>query len=516
MNKNTLPKKSEFLLLFCILIIAICGLVYELLAGALSSYFLGDSVYQFSIVIGLFMTFMGVGSFLSRFFDKNLPFVFIVVEVLTGLIGGFSTIILFAAFAKINNYSPILFLLSGSIGTLIGLEIPLIIRILKDYSSVKTTVSNVMTADYIGGLAGALLFPILLVPKMGLIKTAIFFGLFNIFVASLAIYVFRKILLRKKSLCLFATGSAILLVMAMYYSTKMTSFLEDSLYKNEIIYAEETPYQRIVITRFKNDLNLYLNGSIQFSTKDEYRYHESLVHPAMLQARHHENILILGGGDGMALREIFKYDDVKSVTLVDLDKAITNLFSQNKMLTKYNKNSLSDKRVKIVNTDAWKFMEENMQTYDVILIDLPDPRVIELSKLYTKSFYRMLAGHLAGSGVIVTQATSPLFSRKAFWCIEKTLASVNSPVNVNHSLYTMPYHLYIPSFGEWGFVMASPKPIKWENIKVNEKFKFLTQEILESLITFPPDMQKLETEANTINSHKITVYYEKGWQNWYE
>tara|TARA_B100000609_G_C17194793_1_gene424534 strand:+ start:27 stop:1601 length:1575 start_codon:yes stop_codon:yes gene_type:complete len=520
MEENHLAdgKQARLLLLLCIFVIAVCGLVYELLAGALSSYLMGDSVYQFSIVIGLFMSSMGLGSFLSRYINRELPLAFIAVELLTGVIGGFSALVLFLAFAKLDNYQPFLFLISISLGTLIGLEIPLILRILKEHSELKIIVSNVLTADYLGALIGAILFPLIFVPFLGLVQTGLFFGLFNVAVAGVAVWVFYPVLSKPKPIIAAVVFSAVALAITLGLAENISSYLERSLYSGEIIYAKTSPYQRLVVSRRGGAINFFINGGIQFCSLDEYRYHEALVHPAMSHAPRHENVLILGGGDGLAAREVLKYPDVKSISIVDLDPAVTEFFKTNPMMRQLNKGSLSDPKVKIYNMDAWKFIEQHpdgKKLFDLIFIDLPDPRNIELSKLYSLSFYRMLSGRLAVGGAIAVQAASPLFVRKAYWCAAHTMEDVDNPYEENKKLYVVPYHAYVPSFGEWGFVLASPLPVQWDKLNLKVPTKYLDDKVMHDMKDFPKDTSEVETDVNRLNTHRISDYYEKGWEKWY-
>ncbi|MFZ5952681.1 MAG: polyamine aminopropyltransferase, partial [Candidatus Rifleibacteriota bacterium] len=270
----------QIYLLSSVFLIAVCGLVYELLAGTISSYLVGDSVYQFSLVIGLFMTSMGLGSFLSRYINGKLHDWFVLVEVLTGVVGGMSSVILFFAFTYLENYTPFLFIISITVGTLIGLEIPIILRILKEHTELKILFSNVLTADYIGALFASLLFPLVLVPKLGLVRTSLLFGTMNVAVGAGAIHVFKEKIEERRNLITLSVSAILLLGTCLLYADRISSLAEDSLYRDEIIYSAHTPYQRVVVTRTRNDIRMFINGSIQFSSQDEYRYHESLVLPA--------------------------------------------------------------------------------------------------------------------------------------------------------------------------------------------------------------------------------------------
>ena len=506
MSSSVNSKTKEVALLFGTFLIAICGLIYQLLEGTLSSYLLGDSIYHFSLVIGLFMSSMGIGSWLSRFIEENLEAAFVKLQLTIAILGGFSAFILFFAFAYIDNYDAFLYLITVALGTMLGIEIPLIIRILKESFSLKTNISNVFTVDYIGALFASLLFPLVLVPKLGLMQTSFLFGMVNLFVGAMAWYIFRKLLGKRYIVYLMLVF--LILITGFWQSNKLTNMIENKLYKNNIIYTKQTTYQKIIVTGSKGRVQFYINGAIQFDSIDEHRYHESLVHPAMMSAKAHENILIIGGGDGMALREVLKYKDVKKVTLVDLDPEITTLFKEHKELSKLNNHSYRDERVTVLNQDAWKFIEGAEELFDVMIIDLPDPNNISLSRLYSQTFYKILKNKLSKTGVMVTQASSPLFTRKAFWSIEKTMA--------NTKLYTKAYHTYVPSFGEWGFVLGGNFPIDFEKQKPMEGLKYLNEDVMKRMPLFAPDIAKLEVEGNKLSTHRLIEYYDEGWKIWYE
>ncbi len=146
-------------LLTTVLLIAACGLIYELVAGALASYLLGDSVTQFSTVIGTYLFAMGIGSWLSRFIARGLATRFVLIEIMVGLVGGFSSALLFLAFAYTDGFRLLLYVLVLIVGILVGLEIPLLMRLLRDRFEFKDVVANVLTFDYLGALGASVLFP---------------------------------------------------------------------------------------------------------------------------------------------------------------------------------------------------------------------------------------------------------------------------------------------------------------------------------------------------------------------
>jgi len=497
------PRPIDIALLASVFVVAACGLLYELAAGALASYLLGDSVLQFSTIIGTYLFAMGVGSWLSRYFERQLPAHFLRIELLVALMGGALPATLFLA----NAYTPgaFRFLLYGMVfmvGTLVGLEIPLVMRILKRNVALKDLVSQVLTFDYLGALAVSLAFPLLLVPQLGLIRTGLLFGLMNALVALWAVWLFRHELRRLKAhvaACAMVLG---ILLAALAGAEHITSFAEDKFYQDRIVFSTASPYQRIVVTQGRTGHRLFLNGNLQFAERDEYRYHEALVHPAMAAHGAPQRVAVLGGGDGMAVREILKYPSVESVTLVELDPAMTRIFSDNPMLAKLNGHALQNPKVKIVNTDAFGWLQEGTDTFDVIVVDFPDPTNFSIGKLYTNSFYALLDKRLAASGYAVVQTTSPLVARQSFWTVVQTIESVG--------LRTAPYHAHVPSFGEWGFVIASRRPWRLPEA-LPAGLQFLSAGTLPLLFDFPLDMARLPTEVNRLSNQALVHTYEREW-----
>lgn len=493
-------------LLASVFVVAACGLVYELAAGALASYLLGDSVLQFSTVIGAYLFAMGIGSWLSRFFERQLPAHFLRIELMVALVGGALPAILFIA----NAYLPgafrlLLYALVLAVGTLVGLEIPLVMRILKRNVALRELVSQVLTFDYLGALAVSLAFPLLLVPQLGLIRTGLLFGLMNAAVALWALWLFRAELrhLRAHALaCVLTLGA---LGAGFLGADRITTLAEDHFYQERPVIAETTPYQRIVVTAGRSGHKLFLNGNLQFAERDEYRYHEALVHPVMSAHGAPKKVAVLGGGDGMAVREILKYPSVESVTLVELDPAMTRLFSQQPMLTRLNGGALLSPKVQVVNADSFRWLEGSEQRFDVVIVDFPDPTNFSIGKLYTNSFYALLDQHLAASGYAVIQTTSPLVARRSYWTVVSTLESVG--------LRTAPYHANVPSFGEWGFVVASRRPFSpaTQERQLPAGLKFLTAATLPLLFDFPQDMARVAAPVNRLSNQELVHSYEQEW-----
>ncbi|MFO1341024.1 MAG: polyamine aminopropyltransferase [Burkholderiaceae bacterium] len=503
---------AEVLLLASVFVIAACGLVYELAAGALASYLLGDSVLQFSTVIGCYLAAMGAGSWLSRFVEAPAVAQFLRIELLVGLAGGLMPAALFAAHASLPaaSLAPFRVLMYGGVGlvgTLVGLEIPLVMRILKRQFShrygLKDLVAQVLTFDYLGALVVAVAFPLLLVPQLGLIRTGLFFGLLNAAVAAWALLMFRRELRGFAGHALACAGTVLVLAAAFAQAERLTTWAEDRFYGEAVLFRETSAYQRLVVTRSAAGVRLFLNGNLQFHSKDEYRYHEALVHPAMAAHGAPRRVLVLGGGDGMAAREILRYPSVEQLTLVDLDPRMTELFSQQPLLTALNQGALTNPKTTVVNADAFGWLEQHPdERYDVIVIDFPDPSNFAIGKLYTTSFYALVDQHLAASGYAVIQTTSPLIARRSFWTVVDTVEAVG--------LAATPYHAHVPSFGEWGFVIASRRP--WHRpAALPAGLKFLTLPGLDALLDFPPDMARVPAEPNRLSNQVLVHTFEEEW-----
>jgi len=491
-------------LLVTVLLIAACGLIYELVAGALASYLLGDSVTQFSTVIGTYLFAMGIGSWLSRFVGRGVAARFVLVEIIVGVIGGFSSALLFLAFAYTDAFRLVLYVLVLIVGILVGLEIPLLMRLLRERFEFKDVVANVLTFDYLGALGASLIFPIVLVPKLGLVRAPMLFGAINVAVALWSTQVLRASLAPPVRLLLQGTSIVALALLGagLWQANAILDLAEGNLYADDIVLARTTPYQRIVMTAWKDDLRLFLNANLQFSSRDEYRYHEALVHPGLAALPDARRVLVLGGGDGLALREVLRYPRVTHVTLVDLDPAMTQLFASHPELRRLNANALADPRVTVVNADAFTWLADASDTFDFAVVDFPDPSNFSLGKLYTTTFYRRLWARIAPDGAFVVQSTSPLFARQSFWCIVTTIEA--------SGLAVAPYHVYVPSFGEWGFALASRAPVP-APASLPDDLRFLTVTTVPELFDFPRDMARVPVELNRLHTQALVRYYEREW-----
>ncbi|SEA48890.1 spermidine synthase [Thalassobacillus cyri] len=499
-------------------IVSICGIIFEVLFGALGSYILGDGVKQYTLTISLFLTGMGIGASISERVMKRLILAFIWIEFMVALIGGFSSFMMFGMTAFAPDGTDALFLYSVTllIGALTGLELPILIRKANEIGvGLNRSTARVLFSDYAGGLIGGLLFVFLLRPQLGMVKSAFFVGLINLSVALVVLYLFRKEIAKLKIHILAGTVIGLLLLTGLFFGEEMAFSFEQKLYKDPIIFNENSAYQKIVLTKEQGDTRLYLDGSLQFSSSDEYRYHETLVHPPMSEAEEAKNVLVLGGGDGLAVRELLKYKQLEDITLVDLDPAVTDLANTNYHLLQLNEGALKDEKVTVYNKDAFEFLEKGNRFYDVIIIDLPDPNNESLNKLYTREFYSLIRNHLRPGGAAMIQATSPVFATEVYWTIDETIRSTG--------LETENFHLDIPSFGNWGFIMASRERIELKNLDISVETTYLTGDLLRAFTVFGKDEDReiinrkgnrVSLEPNTLINPHLIEKYEQAWDNY--
>jgi spermidine synthase len=499
---------GELLLYVTVVLVATCGLVYELVAGAVSTYLLGDSVTQLSTIIGVHLSAMGVGAWLSKYVEERVAERFVDCQIAASFVGGLGGPILYLTFAQSSHVRLVLYLLVATTGILVGAELPLLMRALRRRVAFKDVVPRVLTLDYAGALVGALLFALLLLPSLGILRTGIVFGVLGVISALWGTWVLASSL-DPRPLRIRALVALVVLGGALAASQKIVNVADEALLLHPVAFTKQTEYQRIVLTQARSGVSLFLDGNLQFASIDEYRYHEALVHPAFSVARKKENVLVLGGGDGLAVREILRHPEVRSVTLVDLDKGMTDLARELPLLRELNRSSLFDPRVRVVNDDAMVWITQDHadvpKLFDAVIVDFPDPNNFALGKLYTVRFYRLLRERLAEGGVVSVQSTSPLVARRSFWCVVRSIEAAGFAAR--------PYHALVPSFGEWGFVLAGRDELPVPS-HVPPGLRYLTDSSVASLFEIAPDMASVPVEVNRLNNQMLVRYYEEEWQRW--
>jgi spermidine synthase len=487
---------------------AICGFAYELVIIALGTILFGSSTAQTAMVLGTFVAAMGLGAFLAaKVPERNAVAVFAVVEATVALLGGLSALILFASYAWLDLYEPMVRVVSVALGVLVGAELPLLAAVLAALKRESTgrTVGTLLAADYVGAFVVGIAFPLVILPALGQIQAALLFGVVNALAGGLILAVLRGAQPQRTTMAL--VGVLVGVVAVLGGTAAVAGSLEaearQALYDDPIAFHVRSEYQDIVLTQRNEDTRLFLNGDLQFSSVDEHRYHEALVHPAM--AGPHERVLVLGGGDGLALREVLRYPGVERAVEVDLDPEMLRLAREDDDLRRLNGDALADPRVQTIAADAFSWLRTAGEPFDVVIVDLPDPDTEDLAKLYSVEMYGLIARRvLAPGGRVVVQSGSPYFAPEAYWSIEQSLRAAG--------LRSTPYHVDVPTFGDWGFHLARAGAPPRLAVDAPEPLRFLDPDTLRAAAVFPADRRRVAVEPSTLNRARILEYQRRGYR----
>lgn len=505
MSRSNTEKREQVALFAAAILVAIGGIIYELILGAAASYLVGDSILSFSLATGVTLFGMGIGSLLVNYIKIHPATSFAANEIILGLIGGNSVMLMYLGFVFTRSHWLIFAVISLAIGICIGLEIPLLMKMFQEFgrkSSVKLF-SKILALDYFGALIASLLFPLIMLPYLGLMRSAYLVAALNIAVAVLIL----KQMKASKIIMTISVIVTMLLVGFFIFATEIEHGIDKRTYKDPVMWQKQTPYQKIVLTRYKNDTRLFLNRNLQFSSLDEARYHETLSASALSSVANPKRVLIMGGGDGLLTRDVLKYPSVEHITLVDIDEVMTNLAKTNHLLTDINQRSLHDPRVSIVNQDAFQFAFSTKDKYDVVLIDLVDPSNEKLAKLYSEQLYRQIGNILTERGVMVTQATSSFFSPHAFYMVANTVKFAHP------GRYVTAFSVNVPSFGEWGFVMSTPQAEVVVSQPLPKNLRYQNQKLL-TFLTKQNAISVPSGPTSTLVSPRITDVYNSDMRQW--
>ncbi len=512
-NRTREQRQKSLILKISLFATGLSGIVAEYILSTLASYFLGDSILQFTLVLSFMLFSMGLGSQLTPFLKGALLEKFIIVEFILSILVSFSALFVYIFSAYVTYNDLMIYGLSIAIGTLIGIEIPMVTRLNEEYEELRFNIAAVMSYDYFGSLLGGLFFAFIGLPFLGLTYTPFVLGFINLSVAILLFIKFRNLIIPSRRLWLSIAGLGVagLIISGFVLAKPLILFGEQKRYADQIVFEHQSKYQKLVITQWKNDFWLYINGHQQFSTRDEELYHEPLVHPIMRVSPSPNNVLVMGGGDGLAVREILKYPEVERITLVDLDPAMTKLSKTHPVLLAANDSSLYHKKVKIYNQDAYKFLADTSDYFDVIIIDLPDPRSVELNRLYSKEFYILCNKQLRPNGLIITQSGSPYYGSRAFECIRRTMQAADFEV--------LQIHNQILTMGQWGWTIGSKsltadrlrtalRKLSFEGIPT----RWINNDAMLMITSFGKkdyffDEKRGKVEINTIHNPVLYKYY---------
>ena len=565
MSTNALKKShlvDDSLLIFTMAVLAGCGLIYEYLLSQYAGRILGVMESTIYTMIGLMIVSMGLGAFAARKV-KCAYNGFVLLELTIALFGCIS-ILLIGGLIAITQMFPQLVAQTFSLppdlqpqgglfkqlswlafnspyffgvllGFFIGMEIPLIARIREEVHQqhLKNNLGTIYGADYIGAGIGAALWVLVLL-NIDISKAAALTASLNLIVGSFfVIRYWHKLKWRSTFVGLHIVLVAVVFMM-FNYGNQWLNQMNSLLYLDKVVHVQKTRYQQLTFTQRhmglsagqhqESIINFYLNGRLQFSSIDENIYHEYLVAPVLSASARQDNILIIGGGDGLALRDALQYSP-KHVTLIDLDAGLIDIFQSPQQhlpkqlglqIASLNQLSLQDKRVDIIRADAFIAINDLLKrrmNFDAIIVDLPDPSHPDLNKLYSVNFYARLKQLLAGDGLIAIQSTSPYHAKDSFISIGKTVQAAGF-------CYVQQYHDNVPSFGEWGWTIASKNgssPLqRIENLdKLKVKPTWLTIDLLKSAFNFPNDFYKDEDSVpvNVMGSHAIYQLHQDAWKD---
>jgi spermidine synthase len=495
------------LLLAAVAACAACGIIYELALLTLSASLNGGGIVATSLIVAGYIAALGAGALLAKPLLARAAVTFIAVEALLGIIGGLSATALYVMFAFIGGSLWMLGVATALIGGLVGAEVPLLMTLLQrgrtaGPADTGRMLANLTAADYLGALIGGLTWPFVLLPHLGMIRGAAATGIINLVAAAIvAVFLMRHIVGTRQlatALCALAAALGLLATLLLRsQAIEMTS--RQRLYADPIIAYRQSAHQEIVVTCRGSDMRLYLDGGLQFSTRDEYRYTESLVYPALGAGAH--SVLVLGGGDGLATRELLRQEGVHKIVQVELDPAVIELARTT--MRAANRGSLDNPRVAIVIGDAMTWLRGAQPKlrpsigFDAVIVDLPDPDTPVLGRLYSTEFYALASRALAPGGLLVVQAGSPYSTPIAFWRTVSTIEAAGYAVT--------PYHVHVPTFGDWGFALArrgdaAPRPTIPSNAP---PLRFLNQSVLNAATVFPNDVTPHMLEPSTLEHPRI-------------
>jgi len=481
---------------------AACGIIYELALLTLSASLNGGGIVATSLIVAGYIAALGAGALLVKPLLTRAAIAFIAVEALLGIIGGLSAVALYVMFSFIGGSLLVLAVGTALIGALVGAEVPLLMTLLQrgrtsGATDAGRTLANLTAADYLGALIGGLVWPFVLLPHLGMIRGAAATGIINLFAAAIvAIFLLRQVVSVRQlitALCALAAALAVLATL-LVRAADIETTSRQRLYADPIIAYRHSAYQDVVVTRRGNDMRLYLDGGLQFSTRDEYRYTESLVYPALGAGAH--SVLVLGGGDGLAARELLRQPGIQKIVQVELDPAVVELARTT--MRSANGGSLDNPRVNVVTDDAMTWLRgTHSGVFDAVIVDLPDPDTPVLGRLYSTEFYALVSRALAPGGLMVVQSGSPYSTLIAFWRTVSTIEAAGYAVT--------PYHVYVPTFGDWGFALArrgdrAPRPTMPPNAP---PLRFLDQSVLDAATVFPADVRPRNLEPSTLEHPRV-------------
>ena len=279
-----------------------------------------------------------------------------------------------------------------------------------------------------------------------------------------------------------------------------------------VIKKMKNPVQKIALVEYDGIFSVFANGSEMFNTSEgEDKYAEALIHLPMAVAQKRERVLIIGSGGGSSTREVLRYPEVNEITAVDIDSTIMDLGKNFEPFVMFNKGSLNNPKVRTVIEDGRIFLENSLEKWDVIIIDLPEPTGTcpELARLFSVEFYNLLNKHLEPGGILNVACSVSSEMPSYFWAVQDTIKAAG--------FYTLPYHFdFIVEWGQdWGFCVAATKPICTSDVQIKVSTRYLNEERLQDMLRIPYyllgewDSKNVQTDHNSL----LVDVVEESWES---
>jgi spermidine synthase len=500
-NVAIAARPARWVVLLAVLVCAACGLVYELALAALGGTLGGDPVVETSIVLSVMVFAMGLGALAAKPLARRAAAAFIAVEILLAAAGGMCATVLYAAFAWYDVYRWPMIAVAAVLGLLIGAEIPLLMTLVQRIrpQEAGSAVADLFAADYVGALIGGLLFPFLLLPHLGQLRTVVLAGAINAVAGALVVlWLFRADLSGRERLGLYAAVAGVLALLAGTWlcTPAFERAARAALYDGDVVFARDD----VVVAHTGVGTELYVDGERRVSTTAGNEAAQALVHPAM--AGRHEHVLVLGGGDGLALREVLRYPAVRDVIVVIARDAETAPARTDPALRALAGDAFADPRVRVVVADAFAWARAARDRFDVVVADLAAPSTGSAARLYTQEFYGLVRTVLRPAGRFVVHAPAPDAHRRAYWCVDAGLRAAG--------LGTVPYRVTAAGPVGQGYVLAAvtaPTELRAADDAPDPAVvPFLTPERLGRATWFPPSTARLDVPPATLTRPRIAEY----------
>lgn len=513
MSAARLPEPADlrvrrFALLVVAGLLAAAGVAYELSLLLLGTITVGATERANAVVLGAAMAGMGAGAAFGGRLARRPVRAFVGVEVVLAVLGAAAAPTLYWLWATLDTFWGPLLGVAFAIGACIGAEMPLLAALNDQLARQRaaSVVAQLTAADYLGAFLGAIAFAFAVRPVLGLVGATMAIAAVNLLLAA-AVPVIMGVPWRQGALVV--PGAVVLAAMVVLAPTVVDDGRQ-RLYRDPILAVDDRGRSDIVVTEREHrdgrrDTRLFLDGDLQLSSVDSYRYHEALVHPAVAAAPDRDlDVLVLGGGDCAAVTEALRHDQVSSVTLVELDPRVTDTVGDVEGFDELSA-GCDDPRTEVITADAFEWIRRTDASFDVVVADFPDPDTAALGRLYSVELFVAARSVLASDGSLSVQCGSPWFAQAAYWTCEATLEEAGWS--------STPYLADVPSFGTWGFHLAVPDgPAPLVAATEPAGARYWDRSVAAGSMVLPPDLVlERDQEPTTVLEPRIVDAHRRAW-----